>query len=161
MPVIGHVPGPDGIVLAAVSRNDAKIRWLGAGAALRIQEDHFVGRLNDLRGRTHAWYAVRLAHEDRVFLVRIHIQVLNTIPVLRLVERSAGIYPPRELAVVRLVRVFVTFDLVGSAPTRGDVRGDIPVLLLGLAASASAASAPHAAKVRLSVRRVRGRDGRR
>src|SRR5712691_11580259 len=150
MPIIGHVPGPDGIVLAAVGRNDAKIRWLSAGAALRVQEDHFVGRLNDLRGRTHAWYPVRLAHEDRVLLVRIQIQVLNTVPVLRLVERSAEIHPPGELAVDRLVRVFVTFDLVGSAPTRGDVRGDIPVLLLGLAAAAaaaSAASAPHAAKV--------------
>src|SRR5204863_9406581 len=120
MPVIGHVLGPDRIVLAAVSRNDAKIRWLSAGAPLGIQEDHLVGRLNDLRGRTHAWYPVRLAHEDWVFLVRIQIQELNTIPVLRLVERSAGIHPPGELAVVRLVRVFVTFDLVGGAPTRGD-----------------------------------------
>src|SRR5437879_2614500 len=110
--VIAHVLSPHRIVRASVRRNDAKIIGLRAGPGCRVKEDHLVGRLNDLRGRSHAWHAVRLTLEDRIHGVRVSIQVLNLIPELRLIEGAVGIHSPRELAVDGLVRLFATPSLV-------------------------------------------------
>src|SRR5262249_4728183 len=78
--VIAYVLRPDRIVLASVRWNDAKIVWLCAGSGSRIKEDHLVGRLNDLRGRSHAWHTVRLTFEDWIRGIRVSVQVLNLIP---------------------------------------------------------------------------------
>src|SRR5262249_21252219 len=92
-------------------------------------------RLEDATRRTLARAPERLARHDRVFLVGPHVELLNFVPVLRLVDRAAQLAEPRgrvELEVLGLIRASVAgFGLIRSAapPARSPVCCPIQRLL--------------------------------
>src|SRR5947207_12233270 len=111
------------IVLPAIGRDDSIFRIARAAAATRVQEDDVAGGLQDARGRAGAWDAERLALEDRVVLVGPHIEFLDLVPELWLVDGPVHVGACGELAVFRLVGVLAALHLVGrAAPRREHLR---------------------------------------
>src|ERR1700674_3164110 len=144
IPVVGYVQSFDRIVRAAVGRNDPEVFRLSPCPARCVEKDHLVGCLHDLGGWPHAWDAIRLALEERVLGIRISIQVLNLIPVFRLIDWPVRIESPSELAIYCLVRLIVTTHLIGRTSARRDIRGDIaPIFFCAPTIPAAAAAAPH------------------
>src|SRR4029077_11197599 len=117
-----------------------------------------VGRLQDSRGRTGARHAKRLAGEHGVVLVGPHVELLDLVPELGLVDRPVGGHARRELAVLRLVRVLAALHLVRRAAARWKDFGEIPgPVFTGRTPAAPATTAPYAAQIGMAVRHARRR----
>src|SRR5206468_9384460 len=86
VPKIRHVKLRVWPVLAAVGRDDAKLAVSATRIAAGIDKDNVVLRLDDASRRALPRDSQRLAGHDRVVLVRPHVELLNFVPVLRLVQ---------------------------------------------------------------------------
>ena len=118
-----------------------------------------IGRLDDLRGRSHTWYTIRLTLENGIDSIRVSIQVLDLIPELRLIERSVGIHSSGELAIDCLIGLIATAFLVRSTSAGCDIRCDIAVVLR-CACDAAGSAVPHTAQVGMAIRCARSRNRR-
>src|SRR6185503_17233610 len=109
------------IVLASVGRHDAVLALPAAAVGvLTIEEDDVVLVLDDAPRRAVPRNAERLARHDGVVFVRPHVELLDLVPVLGLVERAVRAEARRrlELEVERLVpRLAATGELLGRAAT--------------------------------------------
>src|SRR5262249_23503701 len=86
-----------GRVLAAVGRDHAKFRHAPAGIGkLLVEERDVVLRLEDAPWRALARVPERLARHHGVFPVGPHVELLDFVPVLRLVDRAAQHAEPRR-----------------------------------------------------------------
>ena len=95
-----------GVALAAIGRDDAILAVSAPGIAARIEKGDVVLRLEDAPGWALPRHSQRLAGHDRVVLVRPHVELLNLVPVLRLVQWTIQIAEPRgrvELEIFSLI----------------------------------------------------------
>src|SRR5690606_28721264 len=127
----------------------------------RIEEDHVVIGLDDARRRAVPRNAERLAGNDRIVLVRPHVELLDVIPELGLVDRTA------EHAETRRRDPGIVDEEVVVAARAAELRVDAAALDLRRRAAAVAAArdrvrraAPAARDVRLAVGAARRFDGR-
>src|SRR4029077_3635777 len=82
-------------VLAVVRRNDAIFAVSTAGVATGIDKDHVFLRLDDSPGRTLTRNPQGLASHDGVIFVGPHVELLNFVPVLRLIYWTTQAAEPR------------------------------------------------------------------
>src|SRR6185503_4975846 len=76
-------------VLTSISRDHTKFRVSATRIGkLPVEESNVVLRLEDAPRRALTRNAQRLAGHDRIFLVGPHVELLNLVPELRLVERT-------------------------------------------------------------------------
>src|SRR5881628_139743 len=103
-------------VRAAIGRDHAILAVSAPSIASKIEKGNIRIRLVD-----SCWWALprdsqRLAGHDRVKLVRPHVELLNFVPVLRLVQRTIQLAEPRG-------RVeFEIFSLIGCPVAAGSLR---------------------------------------
>src|SRR6185295_8823036 len=83
------------VALAAVGRNDPVFAVAAAGIAAEINERDVLVGLVDPARRSLSRDAERLAGHHGVILVRPNVELLNLVPVLRLVNGAAGVAEPR------------------------------------------------------------------
>src|SRR4029450_12032918 len=96
-------------------RDDAILAVTAASVAAKIEEGNVVLRLVDAPGWALPRDSQRLAGHHRVVLVRPHVELLNLVPVLRLVQRTIQLAEPRrrvELEIFRLIDAPVAAGLL-------------------------------------------------
>ena len=110
-------------MFAAIGRDHAVLAISAPGIASKIEKGNIPIRLVDASGWALPRDSQRLAGHNRVILVRPHVELLNFVPVLRLVQWTIQIAEPRgrvELKIFRLIGLPATVGTLrwtASAPT--------------------------------------------
>src|SRR5437667_415792 len=104
------------VVRAAIGRDHAILAVSAAGIASKIEKGNIPIRLVDASGRALPRDSQRLTGHNRVILVRPHVELLNFVPVLRLLQWTIQIAEPRGRVELKI------FSLIGLPATVGTLR---------------------------------------
>ena len=96
IPQIGQLELRLSGALAAIGRDYSETRGIRPRHRRPIDKGHVVLRLEDAPGWALPRHSQRLAGHHRTLLVRPHVELLNFVPVLRLVRGDDSELPNRE-----------------------------------------------------------------